>query len=65
MRANQDELKGMRRVVTYLRDRATRLNQAADKCDPGEVKQAARLKALGLIEAATMIENGIEREEKS
>ncbi len=58
------EREAMKRVVTYLLTRAGGLNRAADKCEVGsEAGETARIKALGLIEAATKITEGIDREE--
>jgi len=61
---NETEKNAMFRVVKYLRERAGRLDRASKNCTPkSAVGEVARIKALGLVEAAAKIEEGIKREE--
>ena len=56
------ELQGMARVVRYLRDRAHGTYKTIEKFEDADLKHTHSLKALSLVEAAVMVEEGISRE---
>ena len=54
-------IKGMLRVVDYLKERANVIEKAVEFSSSPNFKRTHQLKALALREAAYMIEQGIER----
>jgi hypothetical protein len=55
------ELQGMARVVQYLRERRTGLARVCDGLTDRDLADRHGLKALGVGEAAMMVEEGITR----